>query len=218
MEFFRHIISTNKIVVKTILSDRGSQFRSNHWHTFWGNLQTRVQIASFFHSQTDGISQRVIKTIKQKICLNQSCINIYTSINAIVSGINLTPTKATGFSPMTLRYLFMNRFNNEIARGLYIEMRDNMKQKLITYYKMMSINSKKLGKNTRIKAGKKVLISRSENFSNGPSTFDEQYNSRLVVKKHNGNSIAVLTDNQRKRLNVYNIPMVKVSNTPYKWM
>jgi hypothetical protein len=48
-----------------IISDRGPQFASKFWKTFFDQLSTNIKLSTAFHPQTDGQSERTNQTLEQ---------------------------------------------------------------------------------------------------------------------------------------------------------
>jgi transposase InsO family protein len=51
-------------VPKSIVSDRGTQFTSKFWERLHETLDTRLNISSAYHPQTDGQTKRVNQILK----------------------------------------------------------------------------------------------------------------------------------------------------------
>ena len=60
----KHVVALHGIP-EEILSDRGPQFDSQVWHDIWNILGARVKLAAPQHPQTDGQSERSIRTFIQ---------------------------------------------------------------------------------------------------------------------------------------------------------
>jgi Chromo (CHRromatin Organisation MOdifier) domain len=50
-----------------IVSDRDSRFTSKFWKTLWELLGTRLALSTAFHQETDGQSERTIRTLEQML-------------------------------------------------------------------------------------------------------------------------------------------------------
>ncbi|MBW0486056.1 hypothetical protein O181_025771 [Austropuccinia psidii MF-1] len=68
--FWNKIISTFE-VPKIIISDRDSKFTSEFWTNLYDMLGTKLDFSTAYHPQTDGLSERMIQTMKdilRKFC------------------------------------------------------------------------------------------------------------------------------------------------------
>ena len=54
-------------VLRTIVSDRGTQFISKFWHQLHQTLGTRLEFSTAFHPQTDGQTERVNQILEDKL-------------------------------------------------------------------------------------------------------------------------------------------------------
>ena len=52
---------------RVITTDRDPQFTSAFWRSLWGLLDTKLAMSTAFHPETDGQSERVIRTLKQML-------------------------------------------------------------------------------------------------------------------------------------------------------
>ena len=48
---------------RILLSDRGTQFDSELWEHFWNMMGTRIHLASTHHPQTNGLTERMNRTL-----------------------------------------------------------------------------------------------------------------------------------------------------------
>ena len=58
----RMIISRHRCP-RMIISDRGTQFDSELWHLLWAAFGTRVALATMYHPQTNGLTERMNRTL-----------------------------------------------------------------------------------------------------------------------------------------------------------
>ena len=54
-------------VLRTIVSDRGTQFTSKFWHQLHQTLGTRLEFSTTFHPQTDGQTERVNQILEDML-------------------------------------------------------------------------------------------------------------------------------------------------------
>jgi hypothetical protein len=50
---------------RNIISDRDPKFTSTFWQRLFKSMQTKLNISSSYHPQTDGLTERIHRTIKQ---------------------------------------------------------------------------------------------------------------------------------------------------------
>ena len=48
-----------------IVSDRDPRFMGNFWKALWRQLSTKLHLSTAYHPQTDGASERAIRTLEQ---------------------------------------------------------------------------------------------------------------------------------------------------------
>ena len=64
--FLDRIVSLHGVPI-SIVSDRGTQFTSKFWKSFQKALGTQLRFSIAFHPQTDGQSERTIKTLEDML-------------------------------------------------------------------------------------------------------------------------------------------------------
>ena len=93
-----------------IISDRGPQFDSTFWKSFFSYLNVNVKLSTAYHPQTDGQSERTTQTLESYLrCFVNHLQDDWTSWLPLVefsynsslhSAINCTPFQANnGFNP-----------------------------------------------------------------------------------------------------------------------
>ena len=86
---------------RCILSDRGSQFDSMLWKTVMGKLGTRVLLATTHHPQTNGLTERMNRTLiglVRKVCSHQK-EKWVEALPLLEFAYNNSVHSATGVSP-----------------------------------------------------------------------------------------------------------------------
>jgi transposase InsO family protein len=61
--YFDHIVCSWGLP-KVVVSDRGPQFRSSFWRSLQKHMQTRINMSTAFHPQTDGQTERANRTLE----------------------------------------------------------------------------------------------------------------------------------------------------------
>jgi transposase InsO family protein len=88
-------------IPEEVLSDRGPQFRSKHWFSFFESLGCRVLLSTAFHPQTDGLTERMNQTVelylRQYVAYDQA--DWADRLDAAEISINNADTDSTGRSP-----------------------------------------------------------------------------------------------------------------------
>jgi transposase InsO family protein len=69
LQQLKYIQQTEKINIKRILSDRGTQYNSNFWKDQLAALSIRRSMASTHHARGDGITERAIQSVIKKFDL-----------------------------------------------------------------------------------------------------------------------------------------------------
>jgi transposase InsO family protein len=54
-------------VPKKIVSDRGSQFTSRFWKSFYENMDTKLNFSSAYHRQTDGQTEKTNQVLEDML-------------------------------------------------------------------------------------------------------------------------------------------------------
>jgi hypothetical protein len=95
-----HVIRPHGIPLE-VLSDRGPQFISKHWFSYFERLGAKVLLSSAFHPQTDGLTERTNQQVevylRQVISYDQT--DWAEHLDACEISINNAPLGSTGHSP-----------------------------------------------------------------------------------------------------------------------
>ena len=86
---------------RVILSDRGAQFDSELWHHFWNMLGTRVHLATTHHPQSNGLTERMNRTLIGLIRkFTQGRKHEWDEVLPLLEfAYNQTPNSTTGIPP-----------------------------------------------------------------------------------------------------------------------
>ncbi|QRW20698.1 Transposon Ty3-I Gag-Pol polyprotein [Rhizoctonia solani] len=93
-------------VPKIIISNRDKLFTSIFWKTLYELLGTELRLSLAFHPQTDGQTERLIRTILAliRVCINPALRDWATKLPSIEFAVNSARLETTGFSPFALNY------------------------------------------------------------------------------------------------------------------
>ena len=94
-----------------IVSDRGSQWLSAFWTKVFELCGTRLRFSTAYHPQTDGASERAIRTVVDSIrcCLDGLHEKWDTHLDAIELAFNSSQHASTGMTPLEIVYGFNPR-------------------------------------------------------------------------------------------------------------
>src|ERR1700683_1503520 len=94
-----------------IVSDRDSKFTSRFWRELHRSLGTKLLMSTSFHPQTDGHSERVIRSIGQILCSTVSLDQKdgLPRIPLVEFALNSSINSSSGFAPFELNYSYMPR-------------------------------------------------------------------------------------------------------------
>ena len=104
--FFEGVVSRFGVPT-SIVSDRDPRFTAALWTQLWARLGTRLRLASAYHPQTDGQTERAHRTLEQTLrCLMSDqhvpADNWVALMPCVTMAINNTPADATGKAPNEL--------------------------------------------------------------------------------------------------------------------
>jgi len=91
---------------KTLVSDRGSQFTSEFWKSFFTLIGTKISLSTANHPQTDGQSERANRSIITLLrAFTEKMGNNWDQYLPILEfAFNNTPNSSSGFSPFQVNY------------------------------------------------------------------------------------------------------------------
>ena len=89
-----------------IISDRGSQWLSSFWSALFHRCGTKLKFSTAHHPQTDGASERAIRTVGDAIrcCLDGLHDNWHNHLAAVELAYNSSVHASTGVSPFFMVY------------------------------------------------------------------------------------------------------------------
>ena len=88
-----------------LITDNGREFSSDGWREYLSRHNIRHQYTTAYHPQANGKVERVNRTIKEMLArLSNNNLARWTEVlPEVIKTINITPTRATGFSPFALQ-------------------------------------------------------------------------------------------------------------------
>ena len=86
---------------RIIISDRGTQFDAELWKHLWNFMGTRVHLASTHHPQTNGLTERINRTLIGMIKkMTQNSLHEWDMLLPLFEfAYNTTPNASTGIAP-----------------------------------------------------------------------------------------------------------------------
>ena len=86
---------------RIIISDRGTQFDSELWKYLWNFMGTRIHLASTHHPQTNGLTERMNRTLINMIKkMTQDLPHEWDMLLLLFEFVyNVTPNSSTGIAP-----------------------------------------------------------------------------------------------------------------------
>jgi len=103
--FLRTVVA-NHGVPRTIITDRGVMFTLKFWQTFTALLGTKHKLSTAYHSQIDGQTERLNRTLEQylRAYLNYQQDNWVSLLPMVQFAYNSSKHSATGISPFFANY------------------------------------------------------------------------------------------------------------------
>ena len=94
---------------ESIVSDRDAKFTSKFWRELHRLNGTKLLMSTSFHPQTDGVSERAIRTISQILrgIVKPDQTNWAEKIPLVEFAINSSVSQTTGFAPFELNYGYL---------------------------------------------------------------------------------------------------------------
>jgi hypothetical protein len=105
--FFDRIVKLHGVPT-TIVSDRGTLFTSHYWQEFTSALSIKHNLSTAHHQQTDGVTERVIQTMKTylRAFVNYQQDNWVSYLALAEFAYNNATHASTGISPFKANYGF----------------------------------------------------------------------------------------------------------------
>jgi Integrase zinc binding domain/Integrase core domain len=116
--YLREIVRLHGIP-ESLVSDRDSKFTSKFWQEVHRLLGTKLLMSTAFHPETDGASERVIRSITQilRSMIRPDQKDWVKKIPLVEFAINSSISKSTGFAPFELNYGYMPVITNGLKQS-----------------------------------------------------------------------------------------------------
>jgi hypothetical protein len=110
--YIREIVRLHGLAT-TIVSDRDSKFTSRFWRETHKMLGTKLLMSTSFHPQTDGASERAIRSIAQilRATVQSDQRDWSAKIPMVEFALNSAISNSSGFAPFELNYGYMPSMN-----------------------------------------------------------------------------------------------------------
>ena len=114
--YIREIVRLHGLAI-TIVSDRDSKFTSKFWRETHKMLGTKLLMSTSFHPQTDGASERVIRSVAQilRAMIKPDQLDWSSKIPLTEFALNSAVSNSSGFAPFELNYGYMPSMNPGIT-------------------------------------------------------------------------------------------------------
>lgn len=108
--YFREVVRLHGLP-ESIVSDRDSKFTSKFWKELHRLMGAKLLMSTSFHPQTDGLSERSIRSVTQILRANVSPdqLDWYEKLPIAEFAINSAVSSTTGFAPFELNYGYIPR-------------------------------------------------------------------------------------------------------------
>ena len=101
---------------KSIVSDRDPKFTSKFWREVHRILGTKLKMSTAFHPQTDGASERAIRSVTQilRTMVRPDQTDWTDKVPLTEFAINSAVSSSTGFAPFELNYGYLPSVNTQV--------------------------------------------------------------------------------------------------------
>jgi len=101
---------------KSIVSDRDPKFTSKFWREVHRILGTKLKMSTAFHPQTDGASERSIRSVTQilRAMVRPDQMDWTDKVPLTEFAINSAVSSSTGFAPFELNYGYLPSMNTQV--------------------------------------------------------------------------------------------------------
>ena len=188
-----------------IISDRGSQFTSKFWSAICKSFNITTKLASPFHHQTNGLTERVNSVIEQYLrCYsNFKGSDWYNFLFLAEFSYNNSIQESIKHSPFYANYGYNPRYSPSIPNSTDVPRADEFTKDLSELFKTLNGNLQQARKKQEEFANKHRI--EAPNFKPGDKVW---INSSLII--HNGNKKL-----KPRKLGPYKI-IKKISPVSYK--
>jgi len=114
--YIREIVRLHGLA-ETIISDRDSKFTSKFWRETHKLLGTKLLMSTSFHPQTDGTSERAIRTVAQilRAMVHPDQRDWSEKLPMVEFALNSAISSSSGFAPFELNYGYTPSLNPGLA-------------------------------------------------------------------------------------------------------
>ena len=119
--YIREIVCLHGLA-ETIVSDRDSKFTSKFWRETHKLLGMKLLMSTSFHPQTDGASERAIRSVAQilQAMVRPDQQDWSEKIPMVEFALNSAISTSSGFAPFELNYGYTPSINLGITPGLSV--------------------------------------------------------------------------------------------------
>ena len=188
-----------------IISDRGTQFTSKFWSSICKSFKINMKLASPFHHQTNGLTERVNSVVEQylRCYANFKGSDWCNFIFLAEFSYNNSIQESIKYSPFYANYGFNPKYSPAIPSSTDVPRADEITKDLSELFKKLSENLQQAMKKQEEFANKHRI--EPSNFKPGDKVW---INSSLII--HNGNKKL-----KPRKLGPYKI-VKKISPVSYK--
>jgi len=165
-----------------IISDRGTQFTSKFWSSICKSLKINMKLASPFHHQTNGLTERVNSVIEQylRCYANFKGSDWYNFLFLAEFSYNNSIQESLKYSPFYANYGYNPRYSPAVPSNTDVPRADEFTKDLSELFKTLSENLKQAMKKQEEFANKHRI--EPPNFKPGDKVW---ISSSLIIHKGN---------------------------------
>jgi Integrase core domain len=205
-DWVESIIKKNDFATKGILTDCASQFRSRTWTSKCRRHSITPRFTAVNHPESDGITERRIQQIKEKIRLmlgEEGKIDLRRLVSYVTEVLNDTYSRAIGMTPNEA---------SDILGGTNTQNKTTLYENTKRYSEEMEkTTNKKRKKSEKLEVGDSVLVQKTEKELIGMPISKAYYHGPYEISRVIGPLTfqLVITDRGRNKVRNYNRKLLK---------